>query len=96
MHDQLVKLRDTVFAHNDATDARTVVVFPPGSWSPEGSATEEQTTLLIDAIPLVETLCNFQIDRIHPRVQELVASVCEGQQYGDGAIIYLSDIPDGP
>lgn len=94
MHDQLIHLRDTLFAHNQPTPDHAVLVFPPGSWTREGRASEEQTALSFNAIAMVESLCHFQLDRITPRVQELVAEICEGLTYDEGAIIYLSDIPD--
>jgi hypothetical protein len=92
LHDRLIKLRDTLFAHNDKTDHRSVVVFPPGSWGPDGSATEEQSVFNVADIDPVSSLCQYQLDRVKPEIRKLVSELCAGRSFGSGAIVNLSDI----
>lgn len=94
LHDRLITLRDTLFAHNDNTSHRSVIVFPPGSWGPEGSAAEEQSVFRIDDIDPVSALCQYQLDRIKPEIRSLASGLCAQLSYGSGAMVSLRDIPD--
>jgi hypothetical protein len=94
LHDRLIKLRDTLFAHNDNTIHRSVIVFPPGSWGTDGSAAEEQSVFRVDDIDPVSTLCQHQLDRIKPEIRRLVSDLCAQLSYGSGAMVNLTNIPD--
>lgn len=95
-HDGLRTLRDGLFAHNDIRHEREVVVMPPGSWGPVGSATLE--TAIFDVSDATETrkLCEFQVERIDERIIELVEKVCEGRHFEEGAIVKLADLASWP
>ena len=93
-HDRLIHLRDTLFAHNDKTTDRSVVVHPPGAWGPEGSASESQSAFATSDIEEFDELFRYQLNRIRPEIPDLVAALCAGHLYPPGTIIELADIPD--
>jgi len=94
LHCRLIRLRDTLFAHNDVTPYRTVVVFPPDAWSPEGSTSEEQSAFKYDDIERVRCLCAVQIERLRTRIAELLQALFAGEQHESGTILSLEDILD--
>lgn len=42
----------------------------------------------------VRELCTFQVERMTPRVEELVAALCDGVSYSEGSLIPLEGISD--
>jgi hypothetical protein len=96
LHCRLIHLRDTLLAHNDATAHRKVVVFPPRAWGPQspGSAREEQAVFSHDSIADARSLCDTQLARMDPRIEELVGMLCEGLEYAPGSIVDLAEIPE--
>jgi hypothetical protein len=93
LHDRLIILRDTLFAHNDRTPARDVVLLPPGAWSERGSASEQQSVFHTADIASVVKLCETQLERIEPRIEELVSVISAGLTFEEGAIVLLAEIP---
>jgi hypothetical protein len=96
LHDTLIRLRDALFAHNDKTVDRMVVVHPPGAWGPEGSATESQSVFATSDIETFDGLFEYQLTRIAPEIRRLVAELCAGQTFSQGAEIELAGFPDRP
>jgi hypothetical protein len=90
LHRQLVTLRDKVFAHNDRTTHRRVVIVPPGG------AAEIKRDMFAKQRKVVgpKKLIHAQLGRVEKKIAELAAALCLGQGWVDGEPIELADIDD--
>ncbi len=88
MHATFVRMRDKLFAHNDATPLRIVEVVPPAS------ARERRGRLTVATVHALKRLCVLQLGRINRRIEEIARELCRGQGWQDGVAIELTAIPD--
>lgn len=101
LHDRLYKLRNTIFAHNDKTDARGVMVFPPWDQAPLHTS-EEQRILNPNAIGPIQHLCHKQLERIKERLAKALEELfdeplreeMEGLGHWQKMFFPLDDVPD--
>jgi hypothetical protein len=93
-HDQFLRLRGKLYAHNDVMPHRTVMVVPPWDEHTPWIATESQAPFLTADIDGLRALCEFQIERMSEGIASRLAELFEGEQLQPGAIIALDDVPD--
>jgi hypothetical protein len=90
-HRELLKFRDKLFAHNDRSRHRRVVVIPP-----DGAREVREAGIFVSSRKTVapKKLVNHQLLRIERRVTELVHALCLAQGWEEGREISLEDIDD--
>ena len=81
MHRTLVKARNTLIAHSDG-EVRKVQIVPKGYRVPGTDKVSQDHTCLVrklffplENFPLAKRLCQFQIGRMNPQIQELLGEV---------------------
>ena len=82
-HQQLLALRDKLYAHTDVTILRNVIVFPPGAWGERGSATAT-TPWSKEAFDKFGALIQLQTQRLRDRIADLVEELYGDQEWGEG------------
>lgn len=91
IHRELLTLRDKVFAHNDRTRHRNVVIVPP-----DVAREIREAGIFVSSKKIVapKKLINHQLARINSRVTQLVRALCLGQGWDEGRPINLDDVDD--
>lgn len=90
-HNELIHLRDRLFAHNDAMWVQRVVVIPPNVVHVDRRINVfDSNQKLVAAKKVVRS----QLDRIEPRIAELVSDLTRGQGWATGLPIALDEIDD--
>jgi hypothetical protein len=90
LHKELIGLRDKVFAHNDNTWHRRVVLVPPD----DAREVRHATAFAKSKVVGPKRLIGAQLARIEARTRELAAALCEGQGWAEAVPIEFADIDD--
>jgi hypothetical protein len=87
-HANFLKLRDKLFAHNDAMPQRDIRLVPPSG------ADERPMKFKIVTVHSLKRLCMAQLERMNERIEKLATELAQGQRFVEGEAISLSSIPD--
>jgi hypothetical protein len=72
-HNRLIEYRNKLFAHNDLTPFRSVIVFTRGTFDDAASAHAERSTLNLAAVRRLRGLFSFQRERLKAHQGRLLA-----------------------
>jgi hypothetical protein len=88
MHHHFLRLRDKLFAHNDAMPMRAVQLVPPAG------AREQRGRMTFATINALKRLCSAQLERMGTRIEVLAVDLSRGQSWPDDIPIDLGTIRD--